>query len=201
MRLDHVTYSGGEVTDEAIFPRLPPALAGLLRQLNGFVQFHGGLHVRGAVLDPWWHSIRHAWEGSDALSALYPTVSLSDVPFAEDCLGDQFLLREGLVCQLSGETGELEHLELTFGDWLERVQGDPVHALSLHPLLQFQSEGGSLVPGELLAAYPPFCTKEAAEGVTLAAVPAQERRRFLAHMAAALRDVPEGGHIKFEIGE
>jgi hypothetical protein len=121
------------------------------------------------------------------------------VPFAEDCLGDQFLLREGRVWRLAAETGEVESLEVGLGGFFEAVQADPVEYLSLHPLLQFQREGGRLEPGQLLAAAPPFCIQESANGVSLRAIPADERRRFLADLAAQLRDVPDGGQIDFRL--
>jgi hypothetical protein len=41
--------------------------------------------------------------------------------------------------------------------------------------------------------------KDAASGVYLAAVPADERRRFLADFAAQIRDVPDGGKIELKI--
>ena len=50
MQLAHITFTGPPIDDPDILGMLPTGLAGLLRQLNGFIQFHGGLHVR-AVKD------------------------------------------------------------------------------------------------------------------------------------------------------
>lgn len=199
MELQHVTFTGPPIDDEDLLARLPSNLTRLLRQLNGFIQFHGGLHVRGACRKPAWHSLRDAWDGASAFHRLYPEVQADDVPFAEDCMGDQFLLRDKRVCQLAAETGEIEALDVSLGGFFAAVADDPVEFLSLHPLLQFQQEGGNLEPGQLLAAFPPFCTKQSANGVSLAAITADERRRFLADLAAQLRDVPEGGKIDFKV--
>lgn len=188
MKLDHVTYTGPAVDDPDILAKLPNSLAELLRQINGYIQYHGGLHVRGACIEPRWHSLRDAWEGDTAFHRLYPAVKPSDIPFAEDCLGDQFLLRGGDVWRLYAETGEVESLEVTFKEFLEQVATDAVEFLGFHPLLEYQKDGGQLSPGKLLAAYPPFCTEEAEDGVTLSAVPTDERRRFLAEFAAKLND-------------
>jgi hypothetical protein len=79
------------------------------------------------------------------------------------------------------------------------VQVNPVEFLRLNPLLQFESEGGRLVPGELLAAYPPFFAQQSGEGVNLRAVSAGERRRFLADIANQIRDVPDGSTIRFDV--
>jgi hypothetical protein len=199
MKLEHVTYTGPPLDDEDLLARLPSNLAGLLRQLNGFIQFHGGLHVRGACREPAWHALRDAWEGESAFHRLYPEVRPEDVPFAEDCLGDQFLLRDGQVVKLAAETGEVEPLGVGLGGFFQAVEADPAGFLSLQPLIHFQEDGGRLAPGQLLAAFPPFCTKESEDGVNLTAVPADERRRYLADLAAKLRDVPDGGEIEFRV--
>jgi hypothetical protein len=201
MELDHVTFVGPPLDDGEILAQIPANLAGLLQQLNGFIQFHGGLHIRGACRQPFWHSLRDAWIGVQAFHSLYPAVHPEDIPFAEDCLGDQFLLRDGRVLRLAAETGELEALDLSLAEFFHAVQADPIDFLSLQPLLRFQRDGGTLEPGQLLAAYPPFCTEEAADGVDLAAISADERRRFLADFAAQIRDVPEGGKIVVTLGE
>ena len=201
MQLQQINWSGPPVDDEEILARLPANLAGLLRQINGFVQFSGGLHVRGACLKPAWHSLRDAWLGEHAFHRHYPEVRPDDVPFAEDCLGDQFLLRDQVVWSLAAETGGMESLGVSLFEFLESVQADPVEQLSLHPLMQFTHEGGSLEPGQLLDAFPPFCTEQSADGVSLRAVPAEERRWFLADLARQVRALPPGSKVEFKAGD
>jgi len=150
MQLPHVTWTGPMADDNELLDQLPPDLARLLRQIDGFIQFSGGLHVRGACREPAWHSLRDAWLGEHAFHRLYPDVRPDDVPFAQDCLGDQFLLRDGQVWRLSAETGEMRSLDVALFGFLEAA--DPVEYLSMHPLLRFMREGGSLEPGQLLAA-------------------------------------------------
>ncbi|HZZ77728.1 MAG TPA: hypothetical protein VFE62_04360 [Gemmataceae bacterium] len=195
MKIEHLTFSGPAIDDPEMLAKVPKELADILGQVNGFVQFHGGLHVRGACLAPAWHSLRDAWIGTNAFHQLYPDVEPDDVPFAEDCMGDQFLLRDGMVWHLLAETGEMESLESTFKEFFQNVEEDPGEHLGLHPLLQYQREGGHLQPGQLLAAYPPFCLEEAEDGVTLRALPSEERRRFLAEFAKYMRDLPDGSKI------
>lgn len=199
VELKHVTFTGPPLDDEDLLVRLPNALAELLWQINGFIQFHGGLHVRGACREPAWHSLRDAWDGEVAFHRLYPEVRPEDVPFAEDCMGDQFLLRNGQVWRLAAETGEIEPLDVGLAGFFEAVEDDPVGFLSLSPLIQFQRDGGRLEPGQLLAAFPPFCTRESANGVSLAAISVNERRRFLADISSQFRDVPDGGAIEFRV--
>src|SRR5436190_13801882 len=95
MKRDHVTFVGPDLDDFKLLEKLPPELAGLLVQINGFILFHGGLHVRGACKYPEWHSLRAAWRGEKAFHRLCPDMTHKDVPFAEDFLVDQFVLREG----------------------------------------------------------------------------------------------------------
>lgn len=201
MQLEHVTFVGPAVDDDDLIDRVPADLAALLRQINGFIQFQGGLHVRGACREPGWHSLRDAWDGEDAIWRLYPQVRQTDVPFAEDCMGDQFFIRDGLIHKLTAETGETESLGLGLHLFFETLATDPIDFLSLYPLLQHQQDGGRLEPGQLLSAYPPFCTSESAQAVSLAAVASVGRRRFLADMAAKIRDVPDGHTIEFRVEE
>ena len=53
-------YVGPPIDDPEMLERLPSEYRSLLAQANGYVAFHGGLHVRGACLIPEWHSLRAA---------------------------------------------------------------------------------------------------------------------------------------------
>jgi hypothetical protein len=191
-------YTGPEIDDPEILERLPAMLRSRLEQRNGFIAYDGGLHVRGACREPAWHSLRAAW---DVFHREYDAVQPDDVPFAEDCVGDQWLLRDGQVLHLAAETGAVEPLALDLDGFFAAVEADPVETLGLHPLLEFQRTGGRLEPGQLISVYPPFATKQSADGVSLRAVPAHERRDFLWTMAKQLQGVPPGSTIRFRVVE
>jgi hypothetical protein len=199
--LPHLTYAGAPLDDADILARAPAELAAVLRARNGVVAYQGALHVRGACREPAWHSLRHAWEGPDALHQLFEEVRPTDVPFAEDAFGDQFLLRDGRVLRLSGELGEItpvaDGLEEFFGELL----GDAGRALDYEPFLEYLAGGGELRPGQLLAAYPPFVLTADGAGRDLRAVAAVERRRFLADLARQLHGLPDGAEVRFEVTE
>ncbi len=201
MELTNITYQVPPIDDPALLDRLPNGVRGLLEQINGFIQFGGGLHVRGVCEVPAWHSLAAVWVGKHALHAHYPAVTEHDIPFGQDALGDQFLLRDGIVYRLASETGAIESLDCDFFAFLEAVQADPVEYLSLQPLIQFYNEGGELKPGQLLSVYPPFCTTESASGVSLRAVPVFERLRFLADLAAQIAHLPQGQRVKIKVSE
>ena len=184
-----VTFAGQAVDDPDVLRVLPPDLAALLWDTNGFVLFHGGLHVRGAVRSPAWHSLRAAMEGPGALVNLYATVHSADIPFAQDCFGDQFLLRNGAVVCLRAETGDVEPFSDNLTAFWSAVRDNPEQVLNFDSELR-------LNPGELLHAYPPFCTKESKAGVSLKAVPARELILFHADFAKQIGALPPGQPFK-----
>ena len=83
--------------------------------------------------------------------------------------------------------------------FLDRAQENPVEFLSLQPLLQFMAEGGKLESGQLINAYPPFCMKQAAGGVSLRAVPMFEQIGFLADLAKQIAGLPKGAEIRIRV--
>jgi hypothetical protein len=188
-------YLGPPIDDPAILATLPSALADLLRRANGYVAYHGGLHVRGACVAPAWHSLREAWHGEQAIHRLFSVVLPSDIPFAEDALGDQFVLRDGIVHRLDAEQGELTSLRLGLAAFDAAVRADPVEYLQLQPLERFRAEGGELEPGQLLSVYPPYVFKQSASDVSLRAIATADRLGFLAALSAAIRDLPDGTEI------
>lgn len=199
MDFEHVTYQGSAIDDPDMLGRLSPAHRAFLTHLNGVVAFGGGLHIRGASREPAWHALRTAWDGPLALHTLYRAVWPSDIPFGEDAVGDQFLLRDGVVHRLEAETGEMVSLDRELTAFLEASCADPVGFLKLAPLQQFHSKGGRLGPGQLLSIYPPFCTDESRAGVSLRAITAAERIGWLAAFAAQIQDLPDGSSVQLKI--
>ncbi|MFN0193635.1 MAG: hypothetical protein ACKVP5_16960 [Aestuariivirga sp.] len=186
MELSCVTFMGPTVDDGAILDQLPENLRNLLKQTNGFILNGGALHVRGACRSPLWHSLGAAWNGEAAFHRIYPSVDANWIPFAEDCVGDQFFIADGKVLYLKAETGEVDATTMTLRQFLDAAEKDPIHALKAEPLLRFRQEKGDLSEGKLIMAYPPFCTKEAENGVSLAAMDAWELHRFHALLASKL---------------
>ena len=196
-----VRYIGPPVDDLSLLGALPSELRAFYGGVNGCVLFGGGLHLRGVCRTPTWHSLAYVWRGAHALHTRYPHVTADDVPFGQDAVGDQFLLRDGIVWRLAAETGDVDSTELSFTAFMEAARADPVEFLSLWPLLQLDQEGKALQPGQLLSVYPPYCTTEAAKGVSLRAIPALERLEWLADFAAQIRAVPDGRSVNIRIAE
>ena len=193
-------YLGPPIDDPDILALLPLPFRNFLEQTNGYVAYHGGLHVRGACLAPAWHSLRRVWIGDHALYILFPVLEATDVPFAEDALGDQYVLRDGYVQRLDAETGELTALNADLAEFDAAVRANPIEFLNLGPLENFRAQGGILEPGQLLSVYPPYCVEAGSADRSFRAIGAEDRIRFLASLASQLRDLPDGAQIKFEIG-
>jgi hypothetical protein len=171
-------YLGPPIDDVEILALLPLPLRKFLEQTNGYIAFHGGLHVRGACLAPEWHSLRWAWIGDHALYTLFPVLNATDVPFAQDALGDQYVLRDRHVQRLDAETGELTALGVDLAEFDIAVRASPIAFLNLAPLERFRADGGILVPGQLLSVYPPYCVNAGASDRSFRAVRADDRIRF-----------------------
>jgi hypothetical protein len=197
LELRGVTWQGPAIDDDKLLDDLPAELVAILTQINGFVLFGGLLHFRGAVTKPAWHSLRRAWlDETLAIPALYGLASDVGIPFAQDCVGDQFLLRQGIVWTLSAETGELESMSMSLMEFIVATAADPDQTLRTAPLVSFRHDGGELVPGKLLLAYPPFCTKESAAGVTIKDIPCDELIQVHADFARQIAATGEGGKIR-----
>ena len=195
-----VTYEGVGSPDPQLLARLPRRLASILKQMNGCVAFRGGFHLRGSCREPRWHSLEEVWFGAFSLSAVYPEVKATDIPFAQDCMADQWLLRDGQVWRLAAEYGGVVPLKVDLDEFFTRSQAEPQEWLGLHPLRAFQAEGGTLEPGFVLHASPPFCMKSD-KAVSLRPYPIEEALRYLPDLARQLRDVPDGGTVTLQVKE
>lgn len=186
------TWEYGDSDDKELFDELPTNLRAVIASPNGFILNHGAIHFRGCVKRPAWHSLRAAWRGPHAFHLLYPDILETDVPFAQDQVGDQFLLRGKEVFQLDAETGAVSRFEADLQSFLSGIAGDIAEYLNVGLYHQLQ-------PGFLLHAHPPFCVAESGQGISLRPVPAEELILFHADLANQIREVPDGGKVKFTI--
>ena len=103
-----------------------------------------------------------------------------DVPFAQDCLGDQFFLRDDTVWLLSAETGEVIDMEVDLDGFIETSIEDPVDYLAMEPLVSYMDLHGELEPGHLVHIVPAL-SLDLPEDTTyhLDSLPVQERLKWL----------------------
>ena len=199
MRLQNIIYSGTSVLDIMTLAKLPQELKEFLRGQNGVIAFNGGLHIRSCSDDPAWNSLKEYWTGDKGLFKTYRSLASTDIPFGQDCVGDQFFLRGSDVFRLSSETGDIENLQVGFGTFLRLANEDPDEYLMLGPLRQFENNGQSLKPGELLSVFPLFCMEESKNGISVRNIPTEERIDFLKEIYGQIKGLPEGKiNIRFE---
>jgi hypothetical protein len=127
-----------------------------------------------------------------AFHRLYACVKPTDIPFAQDCVGDQFLLRNGHVLRLLSETGETEGAAIDLAEFFEHIEENAEEFLNFSP-------DHPLEPGQLLHAYPPFCVKDTGKGYSLKACPAKEVILSHAEFAKEIADVANGDSITIEV--
>lgn len=199
MILQGVIYKGPPLEDPAVLQGLPGELFEVLWQVNGFIAYAGGLHVRGFADAPQWHSFsRYHW-GEMALRDLYPQVKKYDFPFGQDFIGNQFLLRDSEVFKLRADTGEVSSLRVDLAEFFEAAKKDPVSFLSLELLALFHEQHGALEPGQLIHTMPPLCLKRADKKLAMKAVAADNAISFLAHFARQINETPEGSEINLKL--
>lgn len=194
MNPEHRTWEGGESDDLSVLDQLPDNLRAVIASPAGFILHHGAIHFRGCVSRPAWHSLGEAWHGENAFHQLYPGVSETDIPFAQDQLGDQYLLRGIQVYRLDAETGEVGLFASDLETFLSGIACDIAEYLNV-------GLDHELPPGRLLHAHPPFCMAESGRDASLRAVPADELILFHADLARQIRDVPDGGKVTFTAAE
>lgn len=194
MNIPGITWRGDSIDDVELLRELPPGLVRVLSDTNGFILHEGAIHVRGASRTPEWHSLRAAWQGSSAFHTLYESVQATDIPFAQDLVGDQLLLRGGRVVRLFAETGEVQALVSSLEDFFTRLSEDIEGFLNV-------GLGHPMQPGQLLLAFPPFVFQESGAGSSLKPVRAEEVILCHANLARQIRDIPDGGQVEVKVSD
>lgn len=194
MIIHNITWRGESIDDIELLKELPENLRQVLTEVNGFSVHDGALHVRGASSAPEWHSLRAAWHGPNALHVLYKGIVLSsEIPFAQEQCGDQFLLQKrGTIVRLFAETGEIELIAGSLDEFFAKVNEDIAGFLNIGLRHKLQ-------PGELLLAFPPFCVERSGQAASIRPTPAREVIHFHADLAGKIREVPDGGKIVFKV--
>ncbi|GAA4380289.1 SMI1/KNR4 family protein [Hymenobacter koreensis] len=199
--MQDITYVGEPVSDAATFKQLPYELQSFLLQHNGLIAYLGGIHFRGCCHEPKWHSLREVWTGDTAFCKIYPKVKASDIPFAQDSLGNQFLLRKGVVWFLDSETGEVANLNVPFQVFLIGIERQPDQALDLSAVATFRQLGTYLQPGELLAIFPPTCIQTDGQNVKISRMSVESRLYSLADLYRQIRRLKPGQKITVRTDE
>ncbi|MEM1221806.1 MAG: hypothetical protein AAGH40_03520 [Verrucomicrobiota bacterium] len=194
MKLSNITWEAGSSTDIPMLNNLPKELHDLVADSGGFIVHHGAIHFRGCTEAPKWNSIREVYWGDGSLKMKYPQIDVDDIPFAHDQVGDFYLWRNEEIFHLDSETGDVSRFEHSFDLFIKGIEENIEEYLQI-------SLDRRLEPGRALHVYPPFCTAEASDGVSMRDVSVEELIEFHADFAKQIRDIPEGGKIPVELTE
>jgi hypothetical protein len=192
--LGGILFVGDSPARQESLRSLPRELALLYSKANGFIALNGGFHLRGLCSDPSWHSLEFAWIGESSFASQYPEVLPDDIPFAQDCFGDQFIYRSGNIFKLTGETGEVDLLCKSLDKFIKGITADPHTFLNLPESFLARYV---INPGQLIHVYPPLCTR--AEKRSFRVISATELISAHADFARQIRDVPDGGEINIKV--
>ena len=187
-RQSNITYFGDKIDDFDLFENLPDYLKEFYSITNGFVAFNGGLHIRGCVKSPSWHSLREYWIGDTKLTSLFSSIERDDIPFAQDCFGDQYVIRDNRIWRVSAETDEIENLEISFNDFLNAVDNNPIEFLNIENI-----EPNTLKPGQIFNVFPPFCV-ESSE-YSFKPVTIEEQIKYLSDFSKQIEKISDGKDI------
>jgi len=191
--LQNIIYSGQKIDDFDTFDILPDYLKDFFLVQNGFIAFKGGLHIRGCVKTPSWHSINESWFGDIKLSGLFDSIDINDIPIGQDCFGDQFVIRHNSVWHLFAEIDEIVDLGLNFNEFIEQIYNSPKEFLNIDLI-----DNINLKPGQLINVVPPFCIK-ADKGYSFKPIGTESQIKYLSFLSKQIKNLPNGTTIDFEI--
>jgi len=190
--MEECEFTAVKLTKNTFFDSLPQRLQEELEKSNGYVIWGGGFHLRGICSEPLWHSLEDLCFGEWALFELFEEIQEGDIPFAQDCMGDQFIWRDGHVFRLYAEAGELEDLSMTLDVFFDTLHTDHESLLDLEVLEIVRESENSLKPGEVLIANPPFVMEESENGVKLEALTCLEALKYYAELAVHVQSLALG---------
>lgn len=121
----------GTPRDPALLARLPQAVRSLVEHLSG-VWLDGALHIRGAEVEPAWHSLAAAWDAPDAVPARLG-LPASDIPIARTTFGDELVVRGHDVLRIEAGTRAAKPLGTSIGGLVAELERDPARLLLLDP--------------------------------------------------------------------
>ena len=173
-------------------------LGELLMARNGFYSFGSALLVRPLRnrseplgIEEWnaeglW---KHEYEGRlDSLLC-----------FAEDVFGSQFALSEDAIVLVDPETGECEQIGRSLEEWASAILQDADYRTGQPLAREWEMKNGRLSPGYRLLPKVPFVTGGKFVVDNLYAGADVEGMQFRGSIARQIRDVPDGGHVTFEV--
>ena len=177
----NICFSGPEIDDFETFDRLPQYLKDFFLKKNGFTIRTGLFHIRGCVLEPKWHSLKEIWYGESKLSNLYQSINKNDIPIGQDCLGNQFFLRNNIIHLLNSEIDEVDNLKIDFRQFIQEINELTDEDIDVKKMQNIE-----LAPGQLIYSDPPLAFNSPI-GYSFKAIDALEQIKNLSKLSKILK--------------
>lgn len=178
-------------------------LANLLLERNGCYSTTRSLLIRPLQRDETPQGVTE-WNSEGGWRSEFEADLSGALFFAEDLFGEQFALRPGGVFRFHPETADWSRCAPTIEAWAQALLHESDGTDLGSPLAEaWQAKYGPIPEGTRLRPPIPFIFKESA-GATLddyRPIPEDEVMGFLATIANALKDVPEGDQVRLHTGK
>jgi hypothetical protein len=182
------------------FGSLGDELGELLKLKNGFYAFECALHVFPSGRKSAQVSLEQ-WNDPHSWRAEYRGLADGFLFFAEDAFGNQFCLRDRVICFFDSETGQCRELARSLEKWAAVILEDYEFQTGFPLLHEWQTRNGQLPAGHRLIAKFPFVLGGEYLLENLAAMDRVEIMRARGNIAWQLRDVPEGAEVEICLDE
>jgi hypothetical protein len=173
-------------------------LGEMLSKKNGFYAFDSALLVRPLthVKPP-----LGIWEWNTPALWKYEYEGTLDgfLCFAEDVFGGQYALSRTGIVAIDPETAETEDIASTLEQWADVILRNRNYRTGYSIAHDWQQRHGSIPVGHRLAPKIPFVTGGKYVLENLHPSIDVEAMRFRGSIARQIRDVPDGGHVTFEV--
>jgi hypothetical protein len=173
-------------------------LISLLQAKNGFYAFESALHVFST--QPRGSEISLAeWNAPELWIDAYKGLANDAVFFAEDIFGGQFCIKRDGIHTFDPETGNSQRLSADFDGWASSVLNN-FKVLTGWPLAhEWQRSNGRLARGMRLVPEVPFVMGGKFSVQNLYALASVKAMRMRGSIAVQIKDLPDGGKIRFKI--
>ncbi len=174
-------------------------LATALRELNGFFVFNAGVQVFRAGTEGLGYDLE-TWNEPVTWKEAYGGMADDLFCFGQDLFGAQFAVVDGVrVVVMDPESGERHHVGDSLEEWVAWLFADPERNGHSDTARGWQDQFGALdLTERLIHPTPLILGGEHAVG-NVAVIDGISALRSLGPLAVAMRDLPEGTPIDFQL--
>jgi hypothetical protein len=174
-------------------------LADLLAGRNGFYAFGDALLVRGIGRADRPHDLA-SWNTPRLWMSHYRSFDLGAMLFfSEDAFGNQFALTADDIVWFDAETAVVERIAKSLNAWAAECFSETAWRTGQKVLREWRARHGPLPRGQRLIPRVPLVLGGEGSADCVGPINEVEAMAFRARLATAIRDLPDGAQITFDI--